>query len=108
VKFSALNPRIRQYGASPISLTFDCPRCGPPYTVNVPIILNGQRVGPDIPMWALTAPDPPNFSWDAVTITPSIDITTCGHGRKKPCNWHGNIRYYVANAPSAAYLYPHK
>lgn len=91
MKFSELNPRVTQVGQSPIWLTFTCPRCGPPYTVNIPIVLNGQKSGPDIPMWQFMASDPPNFSWDTVTISPSIDISPCGHGRKKPCNWHGNI-----------------
>jgi hypothetical protein len=74
----------------PIKLTFDCPTCGPPYRIDIPIILNGMGADlhPEVPKWNATTPD---VGWDHLTITPSIDNTPSGHGRKKPCSFHGSI-----------------
>jgi hypothetical protein len=91
VKFADLNPSARQGPGCPITLTFTCPACGPPYTVNIPVVLNGeggQAGREDIQKWQVTTPD---LSWDRTTITPSINNTPGGHGRKKPCPWHGSI-----------------
>lgn len=81
-----------QHHGCPIRLQFDCPACGPPYRIDIPIILNGAKAvdarSPDMPMWIVTTP---GLSWEGITITPSINNTPGGHGRKKPCLWHGSI-----------------
>jgi hypothetical protein len=64
--------------------------CGPPYRIDIPIVLNGQgaNLQPDVPKWTATTPD---LGWDHLTVTPSINNTPGGHGRKKPCTFHGSI-----------------
>lgn len=90
-RFADLNPTCRQAPGYPIRLEFDCPACGPPYRIDIPVILNGQGGNsgdPGIKRWTVTTD---GLSWDRATITPSIDNTPGGHGRKKPCSWHGSI-----------------
>lgn len=89
-RFTDLNPRCGQHTGCAIRLSFDCPACGPPYRIDIPVVLNGQgeNLQPSVPKWTATTPD---VSWDRITISPSIDNTPGGHGRKKPCSWHGSI-----------------
>jgi hypothetical protein len=91
MKLSELHPRFGQAVNRPMYLTFDCPTCGEPYRVSIPVNVNGMTGGADFPVWQCSAPTPPDFSWDAITVSPSIDNTPSGHGRKKSCSWHGNI-----------------
>lgn len=91
--FDELNPRCVAAslpGGSPLRLSFDCPACGPPYRIDIPIILNGQgeMLRPEMKKWVVTTPD---LSWGRTTINPSINNTPGGHGRKKPCPWHGTV-----------------
>jgi hypothetical protein len=89
-RFVELNPSCRQAPTFPIRLEFDCPACGPPYRIDIPVILNGEgaNLQPEVKKWTATTPD---LSWERITITPSINNTPGGHGRKKPCAWHGSI-----------------
>jgi hypothetical protein len=88
--FAELNPACRQAPGCAIRLEFDCPVCGPPYRIDIPVVLNGEgaQLQPEVPKWTATTPD---ISWDRLTVTPSIDNTPGGHGRKKPCPFHGSI-----------------
>lgn len=92
MKLGELHPKIMGGNIqSPIRLSFDCPLHGAPYRIDIPVVLNGVNAGPDMPKWQMSSPDPPDFSWDRVTVSPSIDNSPGGHGRKQPCNWHGTI-----------------
>lgn len=90
MRFTDLHPICTGTSGGPIRLRFDCPACGPPFTIDIPIILNGTKAqgAPEIPLWTVTTP---GLSWEGTTITPSINNTPGGHGRKKPCPWHGSI-----------------
>lgn len=91
-RLSELKPRMQQASSGAIDLSFDCPLCGVPYRVCIRANVNGRTPALNgIPVWQVTVPEPPNFSWDAVTVSPSINNTPGGHGRKKPCTWHGHI-----------------
>lgn len=70
------------------SLSFVCPACGPPYRVLIDV---GPTVSENPRTWK--AEPLPEAGWtDHVTITPSIDNTKAGHGRKHPtCGFHGTI-----------------
>lgn len=70
-------------------LMFACPCCGPPCRI---IIKVGATTDPAQPRWAVhPLPDGPGWP-TRVTITPSIDYTKAGHGRKRAaCTFHGNI-----------------
>lgn len=92
-RFSELRPLCGQPSVPqgwPLKLSFDCPACGPPYRIDIPIVLNGVGgdLQPEIKKWTATTPD---VSWDRLTLTPSINNTPGGHGRKKPCTFHGTI-----------------
>ena len=90
VAFASLNPSCRQHPGCSIRLQFNCPVCGPPYTIDIPIVLNGEgaQVQLEVPKWTATTTD---LSWDHLTVTPSINNTPAGHGRKKACTFHGSI-----------------
>lgn len=97
-----VNPTMKNnMGGEPtdmFDLDFVCPTCGSPYII-------GVRVGPEVRdtpegrCWkasplpggsaiGVEAPDWPS----RVTITPSIDFTHAGHGRRHPtCSFHGSI-----------------
>jgi hypothetical protein len=103
VRLSELNPEWRAVykdhhltpdnGGTPtgeFTLVFRCPTCGPPFAVIV-------KFGPHPPDQAASRwqanimPDGPTWP-DRITLTPSIDNTRAGHGRKHPtCSFHGSI-----------------
>jgi len=90
MRFVDLNPQCRQASGCAIRLEFDCPVCGPLYRVDIPVVLNGDGEGlqPEVPKWKVTTV---GLAWDRTTISPSINNTPGGHGRKKLCTWHGSI-----------------
>lgn len=91
-RLADLSPIFQQAPGCPVTLRFICPACGPPYKIDIPVNLNGETPSPTgAPTWSCVSPGPPNFSWDNVTVTPSINNTVSGHGRKRPCTWHGSI-----------------
>lgn len=82
------------------ALSFICPSCGPPHRVMIdigPERLESPRTwqASHLPMSAQVYMLPSPNNWlDRVTITPSIDNTKAGHGRKHPtCSFHA----YVVN-----------
>lgn len=101
-RLSDLSPEFgRQYsdreitpdgGGIPIdrwSLSFICPACGPPYRVMInigPVAAENDRQWKAVPL-------PVENGWiERVNITPSIDNTRAGHGRKHPsCGFHATI-----------------
>lgn len=101
LRFSALAPKWSRiyrnreltpdHGGFPTdqwSLQFTCPDCGPPYQVAITI---GPTMVQDRVWQASPMPDGPNWP-DRVTIVPSIDYTSAGHGRKHPtCPFHAKI-----------------
>lgn len=70
-------------------LTFVCPKCGPPHVIHIKI---GAEMNQDDHRWQ-ASPMPDGVDWPSrVTITPSINNTNRGHGRRAPvCSFHGNI-----------------
>lgn len=89
MKLSALNPmRWNPDEKGEFDLKFDCPYCGKPYQVWIKCSVKSAANG----VWQVSSL-PDGVGWeDTVTITPSINYTTCGHGRKKPnCSFHGTI-----------------
>lgn len=70
-------------------LSFRCPVCGPPTRVSI-------KVGPSMDaarrVWQVT-PSEPFMGWaDAMSVQPSIDYSTSGHGKHRPpCTFHGHI-----------------
>lgn len=69
-------------------LTFVCPRCGSPRVVSIRI---GAAADAGLHRWA-ARPMPDGPDWPArVTISPSIDNTTAGHGEGRACAFHSNI-----------------
>lgn len=68
------------------TLTFDCPRCGPPYVIGIAVHMpEYHKVPAQIPAWTLHI----NGGWERSTLEPSIDNPN--HGRRKACGWHGHI-----------------
>lgn len=108
MRFAELNPqwwieyRDREltpdHGGIPTGnydLRFTCPACGAPHVITI-------KIGPSIcenPRRWRADPMPGGADWpERVTITPSIDNTKSGHGRKHPsCSFHGNIVLGVVN-----------
>jgi hypothetical protein len=86
-------PETGGFPTGNFSLSFTCPSCGPPYQ----IIINLTQGPADEPkrFWHMNvAPSAENYPhWpDLLTVAPSINNTTAGHGRKHPtCNFHGVI-----------------
>ena len=70
-------------------LSFVCPACGPPGIVCIKI---GPSVDAASHCWE-AHPMPDGADWPSrVTITPSINNTTVGHGpRRPPCTFHATI-----------------
>lgn len=91
-KLADLNPQfwLSQGNETKGEFAFDCPVCGAPYRIVLPVHINGEPISPfrwGIAMpWLKTPGASPN--WDSVTITPSIDNRR--HGRKL-CTWHGHV-----------------
>lgn len=86
-------PETGGFPTGNFSLMFTCPSCGAPYQINI----NLTPGPPDEPkrLWHMSeAPSAANYPhWpERVTITPSINNTNSGHGRKHPyCGFHGSI-----------------
>jgi hypothetical protein len=79
-------------------LDFICPTCGSPYIIGIKVAPE-MRETPDHRCWkADPMPDGSAIgseapSWPSrLTVTPSIDYTHAGHGRRHPtCSFHGHI-----------------
>jgi hypothetical protein len=71
-------------------LMFDCPICGPPYSVSIYVGLEPPSDSPR--RWHVDSL-PVDGNWvKTLTVSPSIDNTKAGHGRKHPvCGFHGSI-----------------
>jgi hypothetical protein len=92
MKLSELNPIYRKNSdRDEYSLQFDCPVCGNPYRILIIVGLT-MRESKECRVWKVShLPDGPDWV-NTVTITPSINNTTAGHGRKHPtCGFHGTI-----------------
>lgn len=102
MKLSDLNPRwsriYRDRDQTPdnggfptddFNLQFGCPTCGPKYTISINLGAEPDAVKG---RWA-ASPLPDGKDWPSrVTISPSIDHTRSGHGRRCPsCSFHGHI-----------------
>lgn len=74
-------PTVEGHGTA--TLSFDCPRCGPPHQVSV---LVGETNVTEY-VWKMTVPTEGDYS--NITIEPSINNHY--HARMKPCGWHGTI-----------------
>jgi hypothetical protein len=86
MRLGLLNPKLSR-GEPYWQLTFDCPRCGPPFRVFV-CVLPGPA--PNIPgVWGITLPPGRELDdWSGVTLTPSIQNNH--HGRAT-CGFHCSI-----------------
>lgn len=102
MRLTELNPMFRRVyrnfdprtGGEPTDtyeVSFSCPTCGPPCRVAI-------KVGPTMDAaehrWQATPPEPPpDGSWmNVISLQPSINNTTAGHGpRRPPCTFHGHI-----------------
>lgn len=86
-----LRPELSQAGGAPLMLSFDCPNCGAPYRICVPVDWQGVSPIENTAYWKMSGcgPDPAEFSWEKITLSPSIN--NHHHGRKKQCTWHGHI-----------------
>lgn len=70
-------------GLGTATLSFDCPRCGPPNRI---AILVGDTMQVDR-VWKMTMPT--NGDLTLITVGPSINNHY--HARMVPCGWHGSI-----------------
>jgi Family of unknown function (DUF6527) len=87
VRFADLNPKITGSGIVGVNeLSFDCPKCGKPFRVDIHCRLNGPADQAKA-IWAWSG-DFTKPSYDSVSIQPSI--SNHHHGRKE-CGWHGSI-----------------
>jgi hypothetical protein len=90
MKFSALNPQMTGTsdlgdGEAKNELTFDCPKCGPPYRISIHCHQGEPDAARALWKWAM----PPGVNdWDRITIDPSI--SNHHHGRK-PCGYHLSV-----------------
>lgn len=83
-RFSDLRPSITGTlipGAGTNEITFDCPKCGPPFRVYVRANFGGPA-DPAKAVWAWSVED------GEITLSPSIH--NHHHGRQL-CGWHGSI-----------------
>lgn len=100
VALSSLNPNYRRIhkdftpetGGVPtdeFDLTFQCPACGPPKIIAIKI---GPAMDAARNVWQVT-PAVPFMGWvDVMTVQPSIDQSSVGHGKhRSPCTFHGHI-----------------
>ncbi len=75
------------------NLTFQCPACGPPYKIAIEIGPEMQSGPPRV--WEAYPPVMPSNvdEWARVlTLSPSINHTEAGHGKRHPhCTFHGSI-----------------
>ena len=89
MKFSTLNPKL----INGDTLNFDCPTCGAPYRCEILVHAVGPKITPypptPHPHWNVVFGA--SNEWDSVTVSPSINYTTAGHGKKKTCEWHGHV-----------------
>lgn len=71
-------------------LSFQCPKCEEGARV---IIKVGPSADASGPCWQASPMPPDLVGWqNHATISPSINYTTCGHGKKRPpCTFHGSI-----------------
>lgn len=74
-------PVVNGHGTA--TLSFNCPRCGPPHRI---AILVGDTVQANR-VWKMSVPRNGNLT--LVTVEPSINNHY--HARMKPCGWHGSI-----------------
>jgi Family of unknown function (DUF6527) len=89
VKFGELHPSLNWTAEFGYELSFDCPTCLGKRVV-IYVSLDGKPKPPAT--WGIELLQPPDFSWDKVTITPSINNTgPTRHGRGSPCRAHLTI-----------------
>jgi hypothetical protein len=85
MRLADLHPVVTAAGKGDLNeLTFDCPRCGPPYRICVYMRLHGPA-GNGVWAWEMGPPG----QLENITVNPSIDNPN--HGRKKVCGFHCTI-----------------
>lgn len=87
MKLASLNPECVSgpvvVGHGTATLSFNCPRCGPPHRI---LVLVGEHVIADH-VWKMIVPTGNDLT--SITVEPSINNHY--HARMKPCGWHGTI-----------------
>lgn len=69
-------------GRGTSTLTFDCPKCGPPNQVS--ILVSDRVIAPYVWKMIINHED-----YERITVEPSI--SNHYHAKMKPCGWHGSI-----------------
>jgi hypothetical protein len=87
--YKNFDPRTGGEPTDEFELSFSCPKCGPPTRIAITV---GPNMDAARRVWQVS-PTEPFVGWvDVITVSPSIDYSTAGHGKHRPpCPFHGHI-----------------